>query len=432
MGGVSPLSGLEPVLFRQRVHRLTVYTLFEDTSHRGARCGRQVRGALPARRGRHCRSESNVVLATLPWCEEAYALTVSPDSVLPGDTLTVRWTAPEGHPTDDRARISLYRVRTSNNKDLQNEYTDGVRCGSLTFKAPVIPGEYAVRYLPDIRAIDVARSNTLISTSPDFIADIPWVVDGVDEDEETGYARLLALARVDLPVAKAVLELSWATDAVSLEERETYGELVNLARADVAVASAVVALPWFTDAVGWDEEYIVTELVRIAKADADLAQTVANLDWLGGGLTPSEKEGLDAVALMATQDIDLAKSVVGQSWLTDGINPAEVEGTDNLAELARSEPIWARAIASTVWFGEGITIANASVPHIIRGFDFDFATTIINSQWFTQSMTFEKSESPRDATKSRGPGPCPGHARLERPLVHFDDGRPDTISCVRP
>ena len=32
MGGVSPLSGLEPVLFRQRVHRLTVYTLFEDTS----------------------------------------------------------------------------------------------------------------------------------------------------------------------------------------------------------------------------------------------------------------------------------------------------------------------------------------------------------------------------------------------------------------
>ena len=27
MGGVSPLLGLEPVLFRERVHRLTVYTL---------------------------------------------------------------------------------------------------------------------------------------------------------------------------------------------------------------------------------------------------------------------------------------------------------------------------------------------------------------------------------------------------------------------
>ena len=34
MGGLSPLLGLEPVLFRQRVHRLTVYTLFEDTSAR--------------------------------------------------------------------------------------------------------------------------------------------------------------------------------------------------------------------------------------------------------------------------------------------------------------------------------------------------------------------------------------------------------------
>ena len=32
MGGVSPLLGLEPVLFRERVHRLTVYTLFEGTS----------------------------------------------------------------------------------------------------------------------------------------------------------------------------------------------------------------------------------------------------------------------------------------------------------------------------------------------------------------------------------------------------------------
>ena len=32
MGGLSPLLGLEPVLFRERVHRLTVYTLVEDTS----------------------------------------------------------------------------------------------------------------------------------------------------------------------------------------------------------------------------------------------------------------------------------------------------------------------------------------------------------------------------------------------------------------
>ena len=34
MGGVSPLLGLEPVLFTERVHRLTVYTLFEGTSRR--------------------------------------------------------------------------------------------------------------------------------------------------------------------------------------------------------------------------------------------------------------------------------------------------------------------------------------------------------------------------------------------------------------
>ena len=34
MGGLSPLLGLELVLFREKVHRLTVYTLFEDTSSR--------------------------------------------------------------------------------------------------------------------------------------------------------------------------------------------------------------------------------------------------------------------------------------------------------------------------------------------------------------------------------------------------------------
>ena len=32
MGGLSPLLGLEPVSFREKVHRLTGYTLFEDTS----------------------------------------------------------------------------------------------------------------------------------------------------------------------------------------------------------------------------------------------------------------------------------------------------------------------------------------------------------------------------------------------------------------
>ena len=40
IGGVSPLLGLEPVLFRERVHRLTVYTFFEGTSSAaGQGCG---------------------------------------------------------------------------------------------------------------------------------------------------------------------------------------------------------------------------------------------------------------------------------------------------------------------------------------------------------------------------------------------------------
>ena len=46
MGGVSPLSGLEPVLFRQRVHRLTVYTLFEDTSRGGRNVQHRLVGLL--------------------------------------------------------------------------------------------------------------------------------------------------------------------------------------------------------------------------------------------------------------------------------------------------------------------------------------------------------------------------------------------------
>ena len=69
MGGVSPLSGLEPVLFRQRVHRLTVYTLFEDTSPQAAeqRCWNHKIVNVLAKLPKRQQDQAKLMLRTIPY-----------------------------------------------------------------------------------------------------------------------------------------------------------------------------------------------------------------------------------------------------------------------------------------------------------------------------------------------------------------------------
>ena len=83
-------------------------------------------------------------------------LTVTPAVVSPRGLLTVTWVAPPAPFQGDW--IGLYKVGDPNEAYLWYEYTGGTNLGSIQFFAPLQPGSYEFRYLPDDGYYDAARS----------------------------------------------------------------------------------------------------------------------------------------------------------------------------------------------------------------------------------------------------------------------------------
>jgi hypothetical protein len=100
-----------------------------------------------------------------------YAVTASPSTVAPGGTITVNWTAPEGHPGGDW--IALYKAEDPNQAYQIFQYApEGGTSGSLTFTVPTTAtaGGYEFRYLPHGGYIDVARSSITVTGATNLVA----------------------------------------------------------------------------------------------------------------------------------------------------------------------------------------------------------------------------------------------------------------------
>jgi IPT/TIG domain-containing protein len=79
--------------------------------------------------------------------------------VSPGGDVIVTWVAPAGQSSWDW--IGLFKVGEPNTNYLSYAYTGGTSSGSRKFVAPLQPGQYEFRYLPDDGYNDAARSSPI-------------------------------------------------------------------------------------------------------------------------------------------------------------------------------------------------------------------------------------------------------------------------------
>jgi hypothetical protein len=87
---------------------------------------------------------------------DVITLTAAPASVTAGGQLTITWSG-SGRGFDDW--IGLFKVGDANENYGWWEYVPGNGTRSLTAPAPLVPGTYEFRYLPNDGFTDVARSN---------------------------------------------------------------------------------------------------------------------------------------------------------------------------------------------------------------------------------------------------------------------------------
>jgi glucose/arabinose dehydrogenase len=88
-----------------------------------------------------------------------FSLIASPNTVTPGGSLTVSWTAPSGRPANDW--IGLYRIGDPETSFISWQYTAGTSSGNASFTAPGQQGQYEFRYFTNNSFIKVATSNPI-------------------------------------------------------------------------------------------------------------------------------------------------------------------------------------------------------------------------------------------------------------------------------
>lgn len=92
-----------------------------------------------------------------------HTLTAAPATVGPAGTVTVTYTAPANHGSQDW--IGLFAVGASNQDFKSYKYVPAGASGSVTLTAPTTPGGIELRYLPNNGYTSVATSNTITVTA---------------------------------------------------------------------------------------------------------------------------------------------------------------------------------------------------------------------------------------------------------------------------
>jgi acid phosphatase len=89
----------------------------------------------------------------------SFSLAASPSTAIPGQTLTVTWTAPSGRPANDW--IGLFKVGDPETSYISWRYTGGASSGNATFTVPNQAGQFEFRYFTNDSYNKVATSNTV-------------------------------------------------------------------------------------------------------------------------------------------------------------------------------------------------------------------------------------------------------------------------------
>ena len=167
-------------------------------------------------------------------------------------------------------------------------------------------------------------------------AALPWVIDGLTENERKALYGLQHVERELPSVAPALLALDWVRDGIIEEEWGALSGLQLLPADSTTLLEILVASPWFATGnstvdhrMGWGQ------VEALHRDDPSLAHQVASLPWVADGTTNWEWKQLDRLERFLEVDAALAHRVVGGHWFADGVSPIEKNLMFYLERLAR-------------------------------------------------------------------------------------------------
>ena len=195
------------------------------------------------------------------------------------------------------------------------------------------------------------------------IRKLPWVADGVAEDEGNVLGTLIECAHLRPDLFSDLLAKTWLRDGIDVAkgivindlchrynfskirpldivemefldsiaviDSETIGLLANLDNASDAIAASdleqIVALPWITDGIAPTERTMFEELVKCAEHRSDMFNGLLEKPWFGGNPNADGREIALALCQYARFDESFPMAILEMDFLNHG---SEFDGVE--------------------------------------------------------------------------------------------------------
>lgn len=193
----------------------------------------------------------------------------------------------------------------------------------------------------------------LDSSNPDAAAAIkalPWVADGIEEDERRGLLELLRTALGFMEVFNVLVAQPWIEDGVNGTERAVMAHLASIARTDEAAALRILSMP-FLETVEDEDGATMESLRRLASLFPGQFQRA--VPWVEDGLDESERTVISLLRAIRARDHAAAQRILELPFL-ETVERADALAVEALRDAADRSTRALRAVLEKPWVEDGL------------------------------------------------------------------------------
>ncbi|PKB81520.1 MAG: hypothetical protein BZY88_06265 [SAR202 cluster bacterium Io17-Chloro-G9] len=187
------------------------------------------------------------------------------------------------------------------------------------------------------------------------IASLPWVLDGIAEDERWALRYIKDIHAAEHSLGERLAAFPWVSDDIIDDERWALRYIRDIHALEPSLGKRLAAFPWVNDGITDDERWSTQYLSNLAGHSLPLGTRVTEFAWLADDLVKPERNALQNIAALASRDLPAALVVAEYPWMADDILDAEWNLMGDLVALADAHTALAGTVTGFSWMADGIT-----------------------------------------------------------------------------
>lgn len=221
----------------------------------------------------------------------------------------------------------------------------GSRSESVQVFAPALPGTYyyAVCFESDTDESESTGNCTAAATvtvAAFAMSSLPWVRDGISDQEERAREHINALTQVDAAMAQRIASAPWLADGVSGTELLLLDELEFLAKIHPATGISFTTIP---DVSGLLIASVLKSRGRLLDEEPSRLRQVVGQPWFQDGLTGEEAALFLALSETTLSD-EVFEDLLNHAYVLSDTVTLPLAGDVNLYAVSRSQERLAYAL----------------------------------------------------------------------------------------